>query len=82
MSALEKSGRSDAWNQWFLSVCFRPKADVHGISQNNYLMLSDFAPGPILRRRTTVLLLSSSSAFDKQSRLHNCVGSAVAALRL
>jgi hypothetical protein len=32
----------------------RPEADVHGISRNNYLMLSDFVPGPILRRRTTV----------------------------
>jgi hypothetical protein len=32
----------------------RPEADVHGISRNNYLMLSDFVPGPILRLRTTV----------------------------
>ena len=28
MSAFPQSGRSDAWNQWFLSGCFRPEAAI------------------------------------------------------
>ena len=32
MSAFLNSGRSDGWNQWFLSGCFRPKADAQSYS--------------------------------------------------